>query len=151
MKKHNLNLSESKKKKYSERVLEKNASLFSKYDWGMICINQKLSEKFIEKYKNKIDWELISIYQNLSQDFIEKYSNKVHWKYISFFQRRISLNFIEKHSEKVNWRNISACRKLNYDFIMRNISKIDIPSLLKNKKACKKAKKEIKALREIIA
>jgi hypothetical protein len=141
----------NRKKKYSERVLEKNATLFSKYDWEFISIDQKLSEKFIEKYKNKIDWGLISMYQKLSQAFIEKYSHKLNWDNISFFQRRISLNFIEKHSEKVNWIYISACRKLNYDFIMRNISKIDIPSLLKNKKACKKAKKEIKTLKEIIA
>ena len=43
----------------------------------MSSINQKLSESFIEKYKDKVYWSYISLYQTLSESFIEKHKNKL--------------------------------------------------------------------------
>ena len=45
-------------------------------NWKCISVNQKLSEKFIEKYIDKVDWYNISRHQTLSESFIEKYIDK---------------------------------------------------------------------------
>jgi hypothetical protein len=46
--------------------------------WNIICTNQKLSEEFIEKHKDKIDWHSVSLFQNLSWEFIKKYSKYIN-------------------------------------------------------------------------
>ena len=47
-------------------------------DWSIVFDNQKLSEQFIEKYKNKISyWGTIFRKQKLSKEFKEKYKNKL--------------------------------------------------------------------------
>jgi len=43
-------------------------------DFSFISHNKKLSESFIEKYKDKLHWYYISQYQKLSEPFIEKNS-----------------------------------------------------------------------------
>jgi hypothetical protein len=43
---------------------------------------QKLSEAFIEKYKDRVDWDYISKHQKLSHDFIIKYKDKIYWNCI---------------------------------------------------------------------
>lgn len=47
-------------------------------DWNNISSNYKLSEKFIETFKDKVDWTNISCYQKLSEKFIEKHQNEVN-------------------------------------------------------------------------
>ena len=37
------------------------------WDWNYISIKQKLSEEFIEKFKDKVDWNWISLNQVLSE------------------------------------------------------------------------------------
>ena len=46
-------------------------------NWTRISRYRILSEKFIERYKNKLNWIIISRYQILSEKFIEKYRNKI--------------------------------------------------------------------------
>src|SRR5574344_109603 len=69
-------------------------------DWYYISKKQKLSEEFIEKYRDKVDWRYISICQKLSESFIEKYSDKVDWRYIPQYQK-LSEEFIEKYKDKI--------------------------------------------------
>lgn len=56
------------------KLKEANEILTTNYkDWVDLSQYQKLSENFIEKFKDKVDWFLISIYQKLSEDFIERF------------------------------------------------------------------------------
>ena len=45
-----------------------------------VSINQKLSEKFIEKFQNKLDWYWVSKYQKLSEKFLYKNLDKISIK-----------------------------------------------------------------------
>jgi hypothetical protein len=77
-----------------------------------ISLFSNLSEKFIEKYKDKVDWWDISFRQNLSEKFIEKFENEVKWDWISKYQE-LSEIFIEEHKDKVNWRYILLYQELS--------------------------------------
>ncbi len=67
-----------------EKDVNKNVNLLIKKDcWIFISMYQKLSEEFIEKYKDKVDWCWISLHQKLSEKFIEKYQDKV-WVVFDF-------------------------------------------------------------------
>jgi hypothetical protein len=126
MKKHNLYL---KSEKYSENDLENNIHLFDERDWEHICANQKLSEKFIEKYSDKVCWESICCNQNLSECFIEKHMpelDSITWDYISYYQI------------------------LSEEFIRKHIHKINVFCLMENIKICNNIKQEINLLKEII-
>ena len=85
----------------------KDPSSLTKDDWYNISGYQKLSEAFIEKYKDKVDWSGISRYQKLSMHFITKYKDKVDWSGISCY-RKLSEAFIEKYQDTVDWWGI--CR-----------------------------------------
>jgi len=78
---------------------KKPTSFTDKFDWATIS-RLKLSEQFIEKYKDKVDWNRISECQELSEKFIEKYKDKVNWYYISKHQK-LSTEFIIKHMDKI--------------------------------------------------
>jgi hypothetical protein len=69
-------------------------------NWFYISKCQKLSDSFIEKYKNFVDWHWICKYQNISESFIEKHSDKVCWDYI-YKYHILSEEFKEKHKEKL--------------------------------------------------
>jgi hypothetical protein len=73
--------------------------LMSGGSWWYISYLQKLSESFIEKYKDKVDWSRVSLYQKLSEDFIEKYEDKVDW-YCIFKYQKLSPEFKEKWKHK---------------------------------------------------
>jgi len=60
--------------KLSPEFIRQNKDKFAIYDWKMICVYQKLSEKFIEEHKFYINWGLICKYQKLSPEFIEKHN-----------------------------------------------------------------------------
>ena len=51
-------------------------------DWYWFSFEQRLSEEFIDKYKDNIHWNVICIRQVLSIEFIEKYKNKVDYSYL---------------------------------------------------------------------
>ena len=92
--------------------------------WSYISENQKLSEEFIERFKDKLDWRYISIYQKLSEAFIEKYKDNVNWHYISIYQK-LSEPFIEKYQDKVSWGGISTHQLLSESFIEKFKDKVD--------------------------
>jgi len=107
--------------KLSEDFIEKYKD---KISWGYISAYQKLSENFIEKYKDKVDWSQISEYQKLSEDFIKKFKDKVDWYHISKFQK-LSENFIVKYKDYVYWSLISQYQKLSSFFIKKY--KLNVP------------------------
>jgi len=106
--------------KLSEQFIEKYKN---KVNWDSISCSQKLSEQFIEKYKDIVDWDYISYRQKLSEPFIEKHKDKVDWDYISGYQE-LSEQFIEKYKNKVNWYRISRYQKLSPEFVQKHIDKI---------------------------
>ena len=115
----------------AENKIEEKIRVGKKINWNWISENQKLSESFIEKYKNKVSWEEISARQKLSEPFIEKYKNKVNWNKISFYQE-LSEPFIEKYKKKVAWTKISEYQKLSDSFILENFNKLNLRTLQKN-------------------
>ena len=111
----------SKCQKLSEEFIDKYKD---KVKWHWISKCQKLSEKFIEKYNDKVDWNYISEYQKLSEEFIEKHYDKVDWCYISRYQI-LSKEFIEKYVDKVEWNWISINQKLSEEFIEKHNDKVN--------------------------
>jgi hypothetical protein len=124
--KHNNNLiyllSEEKLQEYEIEYLIRNFKL-SYTHWLYISQNQKLSEDFIEKYKDKVVWINVSINQILSEEFIEEFKNKVDWYFISLYQE-LSEEFIEKHSNLVSWNCIFECQILSEEFIEKYEDKV---------------------------
>ena len=105
-----------------EKFFDENVDNFE-VDWFWISTQQKLSESFIEKHKDKIDWDCISKCQKLSESFIEKYIDKVDWSYISAYQT-LSEEFIEKYFDKVDWYYILVNQKLSKEFRQKHNNKL---------------------------
>lgn len=73
-------------------------------DWWRISQHKYLRQDFIRKYKDEkdeVDWRLICIYQKLSEKFIIEFRDKVDWKWISKFQK-LSGKFIKENIDKLN-------------------------------------------------
>lgn len=45
--------------------------------WDYIIQTQRLSEHFIEEYKDKWNWDKVFMYQRISQKFIRKWKEKI--------------------------------------------------------------------------
>ena len=45
--------------------------------WDIIIQTQRLSEHFIEEYKDEWDWDKVFMYQRVSQKFIRKWKEKI--------------------------------------------------------------------------
>jgi hypothetical protein len=93
--------------KYSkEKIIDK----LSNYDWNNISQYQKLSEDFIQEFKDCFKYYFsVSIYL-LKEDFIKEFQNKVAWRFISQYQK-LPENFIREFQDKVYWEYI----RLNKD------------------------------------
>jgi hypothetical protein len=112
-------------KKYTEEDLEKHINDFTKDHWSWISEYQKLSESFIEEFKDKVDWLYISRCQILSEPFIEKYKEKLERNYISQYQ------------------------KLSESFILNNIEYIDVYFLGKNKSISNELLEKVEFMKEL--
>jgi len=82
-----------KKGKMSIGVGNQNFVVISSY--------QKLTEEFLEDFKDELDWFFISIKQELSEHQMEKYEDKLDWWLLSQWQN-MSSEFIEKHRDKLD-------------------------------------------------
>ena len=109
-----------------------NMSELDNINWKKISQYEKLSEEFIEKFKDKVNFWRISQYQKLSEEFIQKFQDKVNWSCISQYQK-LNEEFIKKFQDKVNWIHISQYQKLSEEFIKEFKIKIFPRFLLKNK------------------
>lgn len=94
-----------------------------KIDWKRISKGYKLSEDFIEEFKDQVDWDIISTYQTLSESFIRKYKDHLDWKYISCFQI-LSEDFMEEHKDWLDWYWVSFNQELSEPFIEKYWKKV---------------------------
>lgn len=83
------------------KELGTNFKFYRDIKWDKISSKFRLSEQFIENYKDKVDWTAISCYQILSEEFIEKFQDKVHWGFI-FSSQNLSKDFIKKWEFKIS-------------------------------------------------
>ena len=92
-------------------------------NWDDISKYQRLTEPFIEKYKDKVNWWVISKYQKLSESFVEKYKDELNWDHISRYQK-LSEQFMEKYKRYVIWDCVSRYQNLSPEFVQKHIDKI---------------------------
>jgi len=103
-------------------------------DWSKISLCEKLSEKFMEKYKDRIWWSIIFSVQILSEPFIEKIINdykpfnnvninKIIWRNITIHQK-LSEQFMEKYKDRIWWKYVYSNQKLSSQFIDKYRHKI---------------------------
>lgn len=81
-------------------------------DWKNFFTWFKMSEEFIRECPIK-EWNYISKYQKLSEKFIEEFRNEVDWDNISQHQI-LSKTFCYKHAKEVNWASIQATQNWFY-------------------------------------
>lgn len=75
-------------------------------DWNWIIYRFRLSEQFIEKYKNKLNWYYLVYYQKLSDGFIKKYSMSINWNALSQGQI-LSVDSMYKWKSFLNLENVA--------------------------------------------
>lgn len=98
--------------------------------WSDVASQQKLSEQFIEDYKDHINWRIVSSAQTLSEQFIDKYKDEVDWRYI-VSKQKLSQKFIEEHIKDFPadfgcrwWNDIVRYQKVGKTFMRRYRDKI---------------------------
>jgi hypothetical protein len=47
-------------------------------NWNLISQYRKLSEDFIQEFKDTVTWQKIINYQGLSEDFLEEFKDKIY-------------------------------------------------------------------------
>jgi hypothetical protein len=118
-----------------ERLLRKHKHLFNNH-WWAISFEQRLSEEFIEEYKDLLNWGFVSQKQKLSEDFVER--NPDLWKFLFDgpieICQQFSESFWERHSDKVSWDYVMLNQKVSYEFVARHVGKFNPNYLRRNKK-----------------
>jgi hypothetical protein len=99
-------------------------------DWDALSRKQ-LSEKQIDKYKDKLNWKYISKYHKLTDDMLIKYHNYINWE-IVLKERKIKRTILEKLAPLIGWGVISEFAKMNEPFLMDHLYDLDIEKVLKN-------------------
>lgn len=94
-------------------------------DWPRIS-KSKMSESFIERFKDNLDWGLLCDNKHFSENFYEneKYSNYVDWRFLCR-NRNFPEDFYERHLDKVDWDCLSARQDLPESFFERHLDKIE--------------------------
>lgn len=85
-------------------------------DWNEISFKYKLSEDFIEEYKDKLNWNWLSYHQTLSESLIEKNLIRISWEKISRYQV-LSENFLAKYKDQIDWVGVCSSQILSREFI----------------------------------
>lgn len=115
---------------------EINKELGTTYDsdkeikWEYIVTNYRLSESFIEKYKDYLGWFYILRYQKLSEEFIKKWIDELSIFELPYFQT-LSEEFIEEHQKNLSWVGISKFQKLSKGFIKKYCNELNWKSIFK--------------------
>lgn len=106
-------------------------------NWKYVFCTQSLSESFIKYIINKIPmiaeyWKDISKCQKLSENFIEEFKDNMDWKQI-WMHQSLSERFIKRFFNRLNeedfW-SISRYQKLSMLFIYMNRKLLSIPILI---------------------
>lgn len=74
-------------------VIEKYADYYDAVCWDKIS-GYKLTEEFIEKYKDNLYWDIICRYQDLSEDFILRNKSYIKWNKLPISRYKYSDKFI---------------------------------------------------------
>jgi hypothetical protein len=109
----------------SEDIIEE---YYDKIKLPDLCIHQKLTFNFIDRHIDEFDftcWNAIATYQELTEKFIDKYKDKINWSSVCIHQT-LSEDFIIQHKEYVNWNYVSKYQKLSEKFMQDNIHNLDI-------------------------
>lgn len=130
----------------SEKFIEKYKD---KVSWNYIS-TKRFSEEFIKKHYEHVNWDVIFLYGRYSEDLVEFFFNFVSKNMDSYHYnlalKRLSANvkfsddFFDKHKDHFDWESVSMYREISIDFIKKYRDKIDIKSLIKNKKLIGSAK-----------
>jgi hypothetical protein len=74
-------------------------------NWTDLCLNFKLSERFIREFQDKVDWNFVSYNQVLSEDFILEFQDKINWRII-FNRQTLSDEFKRDFRNRINNENL---------------------------------------------
>ena len=86
------------------------------YGWIMIARTQKLSEKFIDKWKKEINWLEVCENQTLSTQFMRDHVQYLDWETICVFQK-LNEDFIKDHLDHFKKDDLVVRQNLSQDFI----------------------------------
>jgi hypothetical protein len=100
-------------------------------DLDALALMQKLSEDFMEDYKDRLSWTILSINQEMSINFINKFVDYLDFTYLPFYQKDIPVGMLE--NRQVGWEKMSRDFPLSEDFIMTYLKFLDKNLLKKNK------------------
>lgn len=67
-----------------------------------IILEEKVSEDFIENFKDTINWNDVCLFQKLSLDFIRRNKDYLNWPAVSFNQN-ITLDFALEFKDYIDW------------------------------------------------
>ena len=90
-----------------------------------------------------VEWDVITRYQKLSEHFIEKYKDEFDWDLICTFQKPMSEEFIMKHSDLVNWDIIYREQILSDEFILDLYTQLDSTKISKFQKLSENTIREL--------
>ena len=92
-------------------------------DWYIVCLYQKISESFMDKWATYINWGPISLHRKLSDEFIIRHQNELNWSYLSN-SGNLSENIVNIFPKKVDW-NLLVVDKYSIDFLKHYQDKIN--------------------------
>lgn len=81
----------------------------------IICQNQKLSTRFIFKYRHILDWDIMSFYQDLPEPLIRQFINKVNINEI-VIRQNVSEQFLRDYEYMIDWEYVNSiyCKIINF-------------------------------------
>ena len=97
---------------------------FDSEEWENIS-RLKLSDMFIDNYKDLLNWNVISRSKILTDKFIKKYKTYIKWGWISGNKKLLSINFIRKYLHLIHWDVLSQFYIFDIKFIKEFKSKIN--------------------------
>jgi hypothetical protein len=134
----------------------------------------KLSEEFLDEYKDYVDFEMVSRYCYLSEGFIRRHSTVLDWNYICqtqslsnefmdefyeylwfdyIFQDQVtSEDFIEKYcTENSHWLYVFSHQELSEPFILRHLDKLgnDLVPFFRNYLISDEVKEKVKFMKDL--
>lgn len=116
----------------TEEVIRENEG---KIDFYSLSTNMngelQLSAEFYKDYKQKLNWPKVCFHHKLTGDVINDNWDRLN-KRILMLKQRIPEEILEKHSEEIDWEFVSGFQEMDWSFIEKNISKLNIHLLLKN-------------------
>jgi len=109
---------------------------------------KNFSSRYIRKYKNRICWEKLLITRKCSEGLLQEYLsffNQNCWDNLCQYQN-MSEAFLSRYKNKINWEIVSKYQNFSLPFVKKNIKKLSLTYIKKNKKITHKDVVKIKQL-----